>query len=138
MYVFILLAILSAAPDGPMPILEVTPCYAKLTPPAAPIGLPAAKKKTIAFVWSATWCGPCRVMRPIIESLRAEGWQIVDKDADADSEEVAECEIVAVPTVQLGRGGVEIARRSGLQTADSLRAWFRFHKVKQDAAKAAG
>jgi len=61
----------------------------------------------------ASWCGPCRMLSPIIDQLAEEYPQLkVGKvDTDAQQELAAEFEILSIPTLILFRNG-EVAERS--------------------------
>lgn len=70
----------------------------------------------------ATWCGPCRMLGPVIEQLAEdyEGKDVVIGKVDVD-ENMALAQrygIMGVPTVLLLKGGKEIQRFVGVQSAD--------------------
>ena len=58
----------------------------------------------------ATWCGPCRMIAPIVEEIAAERSDIIVGKIDVDEEvELAkQFRIVSIPTLVLMKGG-EIA-----------------------------
>ena len=70
----------------------------------------AAGDKPLLIDFWATWCGPCRMIAPIIEEIAAERSDIVVGKIDVDQEmELAkQFRIVSIPTLVLMKGG-EIA-----------------------------
>ena len=66
--------------------------------------------------FSASWCGPCKVLKPIMEKLSDE---FKDKAnfyyADIDEKAInsASAAAVRVPTVVVYKKGVEVARKVG-------------------------
>jgi thioredoxin 2 len=74
----------------------------------------------------ATWCGPCRMMAPILEAAagRYEPRLHIGKvDTDAESSLAVRFRIQSIPTLILFRGGRELARQSGAIPAGALDAW---------------
>ena len=59
--------------------------------------------------FSATWCGPCRVLAQTLKDV--EG--ITNIDIDKDSETPAKYGIRSVPTMVFLKDGKEVHRRSG-------------------------
>jgi len=56
----------------------------------------------------ADWCGPCRLIEPVIERLSQEyagKVKFVKVDADANQELAAKYEVMSIPTVMLFKGG---------------------------------
>lgn len=65
-----------------------------------------------AIKFSATWCGPCRVV-----SNALEGVDLKQVDIDTDTEGLTkEYNIRSVPTIVFVKDGKEIARHAGLIT----------------------
>ena len=71
--------------------------------------LSAGAKPLLIDFW-ATWCGPCRMIAPIVEEIAAERSDIIVGKIDVDEEvELAkQFRIVSIPTLVLMKGG-EIA-----------------------------
>ena len=71
--------------------------------------LSAGDKPLLIDFW-ATWCGPCRMIAPIVEEIAAERSDIIVGKIDVDQEmELAkQFRIVSIPTLVLMKGG-EIA-----------------------------
>jgi thioredoxin 1 len=64
------------------------------------------------------WCGPCRVLTPIINELKEQFINVKfrDIDIDEDPEEVSKYGVRSVPTVILIKDGVEVERVVGLSS----------------------
>ena len=60
----------------------------------------------------APWCGPCRVVHPILEEMSAErdDLRIVSINVDENQGTAAKYEILSIPTLLLFKDG-EIAKR---------------------------
>jgi thioredoxin 1 len=60
----------------------------------------------------APWCGPCRVVHPILEEIsnEREELRIVSINVDENQQTAARYEILSIPTLLLFRNG-EIAKR---------------------------
>ena len=69
-------------------------------------------KKFLYF--SASWCGPCKQLGPIMGELQAEGYTVQKIDVDSNLEICQAFNIRNVPTVVLQSNGVEIGRKLGL------------------------
>jgi thioredoxin 1 len=66
-----------------------------------------SKSKLVVFDFTATWCGPCRVIGPIFYALSEEytGVEFVKVDVDKAPELKALCGIHAMPTFQFFKNG---------------------------------
>lgn len=73
--------------------------------------------------FTATWCGPCKALAPIVEKLADEyqGKIKVGKlDIDAARPIAEKYRIRSVPTVMVFRGGQKTGEHVGLTTKDKL------------------
>jgi len=64
----------------------------------------------------AVWCGPCRMVAPVLEELsnQYEGRvKIVKVDADENPQLAADYNIVSIPTLNIYAGGELVASRVG-------------------------
>tara|TARA_R100001594_G_C3875719_1_gene224609 strand:+ start:275 stop:535 length:261 start_codon:yes stop_codon:yes gene_type:complete len=52
----------------------------------------------VAKYFSATWCGPCKAFKPIMEELKEEGYDITFLDVDENSGLAKQYNIRSVPT----------------------------------------
>ena len=70
--------------------------------------------------FNATWCGPCRQMRPIVAGMRRQGYRMRDVDVDHHRELAEKYGIRAVPTFVFLENGNEVNRISGGTTSQRL------------------
>ena len=73
----------------------------------------------------APWCGPCRMMGPVIEALgeKYQGRALIAKvDTDQAQELAVRFRVENIPTLVFFKDGKEAARQVGVQAPESLAA----------------
>jgi len=73
----------------------------------------------------ADWCGPCRMLAPVVEELAQEmaGKAVVGKvDTDQAVNVATKFEVTSIPTLILFKDGEMVKRVVGLKDLDSLRS----------------
>ena len=74
----------------------------------------------------APWCGPCRMMAPVLDrtaAQRATELRVAKLNTDEQPQVAARFGIRSIPTLILFREGRELARQSGALDATSLSRW---------------
>ena len=80
-------------------------------------------------VW-AQWCGPCRLMAPLMDWAAAEyaGRLTVGKlEADPNPASRDLLQVQGLPTLVLFKGGAEVARHEGAMAQAQLKAFLDAH-----------
>jgi thioredoxin 1 len=72
----------------------------------------------------APWCGPCRVVHPILEEMQGEreDFRIVSLNIDDNQQTAARFEVLSIPTLILFKDGAEAKRIIGARPKRSLEA----------------
>ena len=72
----------------------------------------------------APWCGPCRLVAPVLEEMAAEreDVRIVKLNTDDNPQTAADYGILAIPTMLLFRNGAEAHRIQGAMPKKRLEA----------------
>ena len=71
----------------------------------------------------ATWCGPCKMMHPILENVESrvgDKARIVKIDVDEQQALAMQYRIQAVPTLMLFKNGQQVWRQSGVVQSNEL------------------
>lgn len=72
----------------------------------------------------ATWCGPCKMMAPVIDELSGEfdGKAKIGKlDVDENNKTASEFGVQSIPTLILFKDGAEVERMVGFQSKEALK-----------------
>src|SRR5258708_16642138 len=90
----------------------------------------------------AEWCGPCRMMSPVVEQLASElaGQVVIGKlDVDVNQEIAIRYGVMGIPTLGLFRGGNLVDRLIGYPGGKApIKAWIAKNVPAAFAAKEAG
>ena len=92
-----------------------------------------ASNPTVLVDFYADWCGPCKMMKPILEELKrlmGEDVKIVKIDVDRNPAASGAFEIQGIPTLVLFRNGKQVWRQSGVVPAQQLQQIIQSHLDK--------
>jgi thioredoxin 1 len=83
-----------------------------------------SKAKAALIDFSATWCGPCQVLAPIVNKLAAEFKGKVSVgavDIDEEPDLAGQFGVMAVPTLVFFKDGKMVDQQAGLLPEGALR-----------------
>ena len=68
--------------------------------------------KTMKY-FSATWCGPCKSFKPVMNEIAGEGYSVQFIDIDQSQDLAAKYNVRSVPTTIIEENGIEVDRIIG-------------------------
>ncbi len=80
-------------------------------------------RKKVLVDFHATWCGPCKMMTPILKEAKAElgdNVRIVKIDVDKNQGLAQKYQVRGVPTLMLFQKGKVLWRQSGVVSASQI------------------
>jgi len=84
-----------------------------------------ADENTVLVDFWAAWCGPCRMMSPVIDELAEEnrpGLVVGKINVDDQGDLAARFGIMSIPTIIVFKNGQEAGRAVGVRPKASLEA----------------
>ena len=76
-------------------------------------------KKLLYF--SAEWCGPCKLYKPIIQELKNEGMNVKMYDIEKDKDKAIEKGIMSIPVTIIYKDDKEFERLVGVQSKENIK-----------------
>ena len=81
-------------------------------------------EKVVLLDFFATWCGPCRMVSPIIDEIAEENEHIVvgKVDVDAQSELATQFQVYSIPTLVVLKDGKVLKQATGAKSKAQILA----------------
>jgi len=76
--------------------------------------------ETVLYDFQATWCGPCKMMAPVVQRLEAEGYPVREVDVDRDAALASRYGVTNIPCFVLIVDGQERGRVIGATSYERL------------------
>ena len=86
----------------------------------------ALEGKVAVVDFSATWCGPCKMLAPIMEELSEEmagQVEFYNADTDENMDLALANKVTSIPALFLLRDGQIVDRMIGFQSKQALKNW---------------
>ena len=79
------------------------------------------REKLVLVDFNATWCGPCKMLKPILSEISEErSFKIVSIDVDDNMDLAKEYGIMTIPCLIVFKDGKEVKRSVGLKNKDEI------------------
>ncbi|KAE8632695.1 hypothetical protein XENTR_v10001638 [Xenopus tropicalis] len=84
--------------------------------------LKEAGDKLVVVDFTATWCGPCKMISPVFEKLSVENPDVVFIKVDVDDAQdvAAHCDVKCMPTFHFYKNGQKVHEFSGANQASLI------------------
>lgn len=82
-----------------------------------------SQNKPVLVDFFAEWCGPCKMMSPILKDVKkalGDRVSIIKIDVDKNQELASKYQVRGVPTLMIFNQGKQVWRQSGLVQKDEL------------------
>ncbi len=86
----------------------------------------AVKEGLSVVDFSATWCGPCQMLKPVLEDASGEfdgKVKFFAVDVDEAEDLSRKLGVMAVPSIFVFKDGAQVAMTTGFQPKDALVSW---------------
>ena len=80
-------------------------------------------EKPVLVDFYANWCGPCKMLRPVLEELAEEvnEYKIVSINVDEENDLAMKYEISSIPCLIAFKNGVDVDRSVGLVSKNHIK-----------------
>ncbi len=96
----------------------------------------ASRQQPVLLDFHATWCGPCRMLAPVLAQLAADGEvALVTVDTDRHSDLALRHSVSGIPDLRLFHNGKQIGQATGFRPLPQLQQWLR-ERLAASTAKA--
>lgn len=87
------------------------------------------QSKLVLVDFWAPWCGPCRMLAPVLEEIASEKSEIIIAKMDVDDNPMIPSKhgIRSIPTMMLFKGGELVATKTGALPKTTLEEWISNH-----------
>ena len=87
-----------------------------------------ADKPVLIDVW-AVWCGPCKMLSPVVDQIAEENADIkvCKVDVDEEGQLAQQFGIMSIPTLLVFKGGELVEKTVGVQPKDAILALVKKH-----------
>ncbi|MBQ3817241.1 MAG: thioredoxin [Clostridia bacterium] len=72
--------------------------------------------------FNAEWCGPCKMLKPVLDELASENknFKIVSINVDDEDELAYKYDVSSIPCLVVFKGGEEVARSVGFKPKEEI------------------
>jgi len=78
--------------------------------------------KTVLVDFYADWCGPCKMLAPVVEQIASESteYDVFKLNVDEAPELAAKYGVMSIPTLIVFKGGEVAAKTIGVQSKQNI------------------